>query len=78
MTTLKYQHFSTLTLNEDFPNTEEIGEIPTGIRRIAPVTGGTFTEVRLSGIARDGAERPEAEFLVRHLDPKLSCLQIAS
>ena len=56
MKTLHYQHLTTLTLAVDFPRTEGIGATPVGIRRIAPVTGGTFVGDRLSGTARPGAD----------------------
>lgn len=56
MTILKHQHLTTLTLDVDFPATAGIGATPAGIRRIAPVTGGTFVGDRLSGTARAGAD----------------------
>lgn len=49
MTDLKYRHLITMTLTVDFAGMVNIGATPAGLRRIAPVTGGTFTGERLNG-----------------------------
>ena len=73
MTTLNYRHLTTLTLKVDFPSTAGIGATPAGIRRIAPVIGGTFAGERLSGSARPGADwaliRPDG---VLNIDVRLT------
>lgn len=49
MTQLAHRHLITLTLTVDFAGMVSIGQTPAGLRRIAPVTGGTFTGERLNG-----------------------------
>ncbi len=49
MTALAHRHLMVLTLSVDFSSMVSIGQTPAGLRRIAPVTGGTFTGERLSG-----------------------------
>ena len=49
MTDLQHRHLITMTLTVDFAGMVSIGQTPAGLRRIAPVTGGTFTGERLNG-----------------------------
>ena len=49
MTELQHRHLITLTLTVDFAGMVNIGQTPAGLRRIAPVTGGTFVGERLNG-----------------------------
>ena len=49
MTDLQHQHLITLTLTVDFAGMVNIGATPAGLRRIAPVTGGSFVGERLNG-----------------------------
>ena len=49
MTELQHRHLTTMTLTVDFAGMAVIGQTPTGLRRIAPVTGGTFAGKRLNG-----------------------------
>lgn len=54
MTDLQHRHLITMTLNVDFAGMVSIGQTPGGLRRIAPVTGGTFTGERLNGTVLPG------------------------
>lgn len=54
MTELKHRHLTTLTLTVDFAGMVMIGKTPAGLRRIAPVTGGSFAGERLSGTVLPG------------------------
>lgn len=54
MTDLKHRHLLTLTLTVDFAGMVSIGQTPVGLRRIAPVTGGSFVGERLSGAVLPG------------------------
>lgn len=56
MTTLPHKPLITLTLTVGFDTMTSIGKTPAGLRRIAPVTGGTFTGERLRGIVLGGAD----------------------
>ena len=56
MASLQSTPLLTLTLTVDFRGMTMIGETPAGLRRIAPVTGGTFTGDRLSGTVIGGAD----------------------
>ena len=56
MTILKHQHLLTLRLTVDFAGMTSIGQTPAGLRRVAPVSGGTFSGERLNGIALPGAD----------------------
>lgn len=56
MTRLKHQHLITLSLVVDFAAMVTIGKTPAGLRRIAPVTGGTFAGERLNGTVLPGAD----------------------
>lgn len=56
MPELQHSHLLTLTLDVDFASMTTIGQTPAGLRRIAPVTGGTFSGERLSGTVRNGAD----------------------
>ena len=49
MTELKHRPLMTMTLTVDFAGMVNIGQTPAGLRRIAPVTGGTFVGERLNG-----------------------------
>ena len=54
MTELKHKHLITLTLTVDFAGMVNIGATPAGLRRIAPVTGGSFVGERLNGVVLPG------------------------
>lgn len=56
MAPLKHEHLMTLTLTVDFAGMTVIGQTPAGLRRIAPVTGGTFSGERLNGKVLPGAD----------------------
>jgi Protein of unknown function (DUF3237) len=56
MADLKHKHLITLTLAVDFAGMQVIGPTPAGLRRIAPVSGGTFGGERLSGTVLPGAD----------------------
>jgi hypothetical protein len=56
MADLKHTHLLTLTLDVDFAGMTTIGATPAGLRRIAPVTGGSFSGERLNGTVRPGAD----------------------
>lgn len=68
MNQLAHKHLTTLTLNVDFRAMLVIGKTPTGLRRIAPVTGGTFTGERLNGVVLPGADwvvnRPDGVMVI--------------
>jgi hypothetical protein len=49
MTELQHRHLITMTLTVDFAGMVSIGQTPAGLRRIAPITGGTFAGERLNG-----------------------------
>lgn len=54
MTELKHTPLLTLTLAVDFGGMVVIGKSPTGLRRIAPVTGGRFEGALLNGTVLPG------------------------
>lgn len=54
MTDLKHSPLITLTLTVDFASMVSIGQTPAGLRRIAPVSGGTFSGDRLKGTVLPG------------------------
>lgn len=54
MTDLKHSPLITLTLTVDFASMVSIGQTPAGLRRIAPVSGGTFSGDRLNGTVLPG------------------------
>ena len=68
MTNLAYKHLITLTLAVDLAAMTTIGKTPAGLRRIAPVTGGTFVGERLNGIVLPGADwvinRPDGVMMI--------------
>ena len=68
MTELLYRPLMTLTLTVDFAGMTSIGQTPAGLRRIAPVTGGTFGGERLNGVALPGADwvinRPDGVMVI--------------
>lgn len=53
---LPHSHLITLVLKVDFAATKEIGETPAGVRRIANITGGTFSGEKLNGTVLPGAD----------------------
>lgn len=54
MTELQHRHLTTMTLTVDYPAMVSIGQTPVGLRRIAPVSGGSFVGDRLSGVVLAG------------------------
>lgn len=68
MDILKHRHLLTLTLSVDFAAMLNIGQTPAGLRRIAPVTGGTFAGDRLNGTVLPGADwlinRPDGVMVI--------------
>ena len=64
MPTLKHQHLITFSLTVDFAAMMMIGNIPAGLRRIAPVTGGTFAGKRLNGLMLPGG----ADWVINRAD----------
>ena len=68
MTDLQHKHLTTLTLDVDFAGVITIGDTPAGMRRIAAVTGGTFTGERLNGLVRPGTDwvinRPDGAMVI--------------
>ncbi len=56
MTDLKHAHLLTMQLTVDYAGIKVIGQTPGGLRRIAPVTGGTFSGERLHGKVLGGAD----------------------
>jgi hypothetical protein len=58
----------TMTLTVDFAGMTSIGQTPTGLRRIVPVSGGTFTGERLNGIVLPGNDwiinRPDGVMVI--------------
>ncbi len=68
MADLKHTHLLTMQLTVDFAGMKTIGPTPAGLRRIAPVTGGTFAGERLSGAVHGGADwvinRPDGVMVI--------------
>jgi Protein of unknown function (DUF3237) len=68
MTILKHRHLLTLTLTVDFAGMTIIGQTPAGLRRIVPVSGGTFSGERLNGTVLPGADwvvnRPDGVMVI--------------
>ena len=68
MIDLRHTHLLTLTLTVDFAAMQVIGQTPAGLRRIAPVTGGSFTGERLKGEVLPGADwvinRPDGVMII--------------
>lgn len=56
MTVLKHAHLIDLSLTVDFAGMMVIGQTPAGLRRIAPVTSGSFSGERLNGKVLPGAD----------------------
>ncbi len=56
MTGLAHKHLITLTLEVDFAGMQSIGQIPQGLRRIAPVSAGRFSGDRLNGTVLPGTD----------------------
>mgnify|MGYP000906252316 CR=1 len=53
-----------MTLTVDFGGMVSIGKVPVGLRRIAPVTGGTFSGSRVNGTVLPGG----ADWVVNRSD----------
>ncbi len=68
MADLKHSHLLTMELTVDYAGIRSIGKTPAGLRRIAPVTGGEFSGVRLSGKVLGGADwvinRPDGVMVI--------------
>lgn len=68
MTDLKARSLITMTLTVDFAGMVAIGATPAGLRRIAPVTGGSFTGERLNGAVLPGNDwvinRPDGVMVI--------------
>jgi len=68
MADLKHTHLLTMQLTVDYAGIKSIGQTPAGLRRIAPVTGGTFTGERLRGSVQGGADwvinRPDGVMVI--------------
>lgn len=67
--TLRSAHVLTLRLGVDFRGMQRIGEVASGRRRVAPITGGRFEGARLSGeVLPGGADwvlnRPDGHMAV--------------
>jgi hypothetical protein len=56
MPQLAHRHLLTLSLDVDFAGMVTIGPTARGLRRIAPVTGGSFSGELLSGTVHPGAD----------------------
>ena len=68
MADLKHTHLLTMQLTVDYAGIKSIGKTPGGLRRIAPVTGGTFSGERLRGTVQGGADwvinRPDGVMVI--------------
>ena len=68
MAELKHTHLLTMELSVDFAGMKSIGQTPGGLRRIAPVTGGSFSGERLRGTVHGGADwvinRPDGVMVI--------------
>jgi Protein of unknown function (DUF3237) len=68
MTKLSHRHLFTLSLTVDFAVMTSIGKVPAGLRRVAPVSGGSFVGERLRGTVLPGADwvinRPDGVMLI--------------
>ncbi|MEY4952623.1 MAG: hypothetical protein RL299_1047 [Pseudomonadota bacterium] len=68
MTDLAHKHLVTMQLNVDYAGIKSIGQTPAGLRRIAPVTGGSFSGDRLAGTVLGGADwvinRPDGVMVI--------------
>ena len=68
MADLKHNHLLTLQLTVDFTGMKSIGQTPAGLRRIAPVTGGSFAGARLNGTVQGGTDwvinRPDGAMVI--------------
>ena len=56
MADLKHSHLLTMQLTVDYAGIKMIGQTPGGLRRIAPVNGGTFSGERLRGTVHGGSD----------------------
>ncbi len=64
MAMLAHRHLMTLTLEVGFSAMLTIGRTPAGLRRIAPVNGGTFAGDRLNGVVLPGG----ADWVINRTD----------
>lgn len=68
MTDLRHQHLITLSLTVDIAGMSVIGNTPAGLRRIVPVSAGTFSGSRLCGSVLPGADwvinRPDGVMVI--------------
>lgn len=68
MPILPHVHLLTLSIDVDFARVAMIGKTPAGLRRIAQVTGGSFTGDRLHGTVLPGSDwvihRPDGVMLI--------------
>jgi Protein of unknown function (DUF3237) len=68
MTILQHRHLITMTLTVDFAAMVGIGPTPAGLRRVAPVSGGSFTGERLKGTVLPGNDwvinRPDGVMVI--------------
>ncbi len=68
MKDLKTRHLMDITLTVDTENLTVIGKTPAGYRRIANITGGSFTGERLNGKVLPGADwfinRPDGVMVI--------------
>ena len=62
------RHLADLTLDVAFDRMTTIGETPAGLRRIAPITGGSCTGARLNATVVEGADwvinRPDGVMVI--------------
>jgi hypothetical protein len=65
---LPHRHLADLTLDVAFDRMTTIGETPAGLRRIAPIIGGSCTGARLNAVVVEGADwvinRPDGVMVI--------------
>lgn len=65
---LPHRHLADLTLKVAFDRMTTIGETPAGLRRIAPIIGGSCTGARLDAVVVEGADwvinRPDGVMVI--------------
>ncbi len=65
---LPHRHLADLTLKVAFDRMNTIGETPAGLRRIAPIIGGSCTGARLDAVVVEGADwvinRPDGVMVI--------------
>lgn len=64
MRQLASRHLTTLNLTVGFGAMTQIGQMPQGRRRIAPILGGTFEGERLNGVVQPGG----ADWVINRAD----------